>query len=213
VTAAEARQGEGQKGRKRLGQQPSHVTSGSARYKLHWRLLRCFSRLSSSTPTTRAVHVTVIDRLNSQHLERPPIQSCRWDASKRMSRAPAEGHQLGTHKPVLQSQCAFLSGQFVAYFHLGSPSAPPEFTTWHLICGGICQKVNDAWRHSLCSPTYRMPTVLLTSHRTLTRTIEVVQYVTHCPRLKLVSKGRSRCGACKGEDCNNALYGDRGRFC
>jgi hypothetical protein len=32
VTAAEARQGEGQKGRKRLGQQPSHVTSGSARY-------------------------------------------------------------------------------------------------------------------------------------------------------------------------------------
>jgi hypothetical protein len=26
------RQGEGQKGRKRLGQQPSHVTSGSARY-------------------------------------------------------------------------------------------------------------------------------------------------------------------------------------
>jgi hypothetical protein len=32
VTAVEARQGEGQKGRKRLGQQPSHVTSGSARY-------------------------------------------------------------------------------------------------------------------------------------------------------------------------------------
>jgi hypothetical protein len=26
------RQGEGQKGRKRLGQQPSHVTSGSTRY-------------------------------------------------------------------------------------------------------------------------------------------------------------------------------------
>jgi hypothetical protein len=34
--AAEARwgkEGGGQKGRKRLGQQPSHVTSGSARYK------------------------------------------------------------------------------------------------------------------------------------------------------------------------------------
>jgi hypothetical protein len=35
VTAAEARQGKGQKGRKRLGQQPSYVTSGSARYKLN----------------------------------------------------------------------------------------------------------------------------------------------------------------------------------
>jgi hypothetical protein len=28
------RQGEGQKGRKRLGQQPSHVTLGSARYNI-----------------------------------------------------------------------------------------------------------------------------------------------------------------------------------
>jgi hypothetical protein len=45
------RQGEGQKGRKRLGQQPSHVTSGSARYS-H----RMGRGTGWATPTTSGDH-------------------------------------------------------------------------------------------------------------------------------------------------------------
>jgi hypothetical protein len=64
VTAVEARQGEGQKGRKRLGQQPSHVTSGSARYTLE---PDCIVGTPDRPRQCRTCWISIADALKAFH--------------------------------------------------------------------------------------------------------------------------------------------------
>jgi hypothetical protein len=58
------RQGGGQKGRKRLGQQPSHVTSGSARYTLDiaYEFLEAIAR--ENTPKTAEDTTLHLEQIN-----------------------------------------------------------------------------------------------------------------------------------------------------